>query len=618
MNVRRPDDPLEIEAEAVADSIVDPAVEPGPAPAQGVSSAVQPQSRTDSVTPSSDVSDPATASASGNPVASDGQRAGDVWQRMGSAFGADVGQARIHTDSHSDELARSLSARAFTTGRDVYFRAGEYQPQTETGSHLLAHELTHVVQQSGGALRQGGSDPSGTVQRYPEAVVVTKQSGAGIHKSNRKKVAAGTATELNVRSGGIFGTGIKVTVPVNTSIMVDYAMVSSDGAYILAQYTDESGTIWTGYINKANVQQLTGDEEESVSGGTIDLDFDEEEEFEEMESEGEDQLPEDVEADMLLAHQLLSGYLKSHTIGQHMKKTAKNREALQQEGMVKASEAESWAIGELKLGEKRAESAQQSELEIAETKKALLKKPKSELIELLIQLDPSEAVWKEAYEDKETGVYDLVNLIVNKQQREKEQSGDATGLQEEVYSDPEFWMFKGQQLLDVPMSKIAGGHKDGKTPIWCDQSTAIIIATLANNKQFTSPLEVIKQGDPKQHGHWYVLANRDPDASAPKWGDELEGNEFIIDIWGTLRLNEPDFDEDAQKWVWPHQYNSVVHRSDNPGLLNVYVGGEEAEDAIVVDPVEQDVDESEIQKRKEALEEAAQNKMTVMARVPGK
>ncbi len=54
---------------------------------------------------------------------------------------------RIHSDSRAADLARSISARAFTRGRDIVFGAGEYRPQSVEGGRLLAHELVHVVQQ---------------------------------------------------------------------------------------------------------------------------------------------------------------------------------------------------------------------------------------------------------------------------------------------------------------------------------------------------------------------------------------------------------------------------------------------------------------------------------------
>ncbi|WP_044499855.1 DUF4157 domain-containing protein [Nostoc sp. PCC 7107] len=72
-----------------------------------------------------------------------------IRQPMEQAFGADFSGVRIHSDSQSDQLNQSLQARAFTTGRDVFFRQGEYDPGSQGGQELLAHELTHVVQQNG-------------------------------------------------------------------------------------------------------------------------------------------------------------------------------------------------------------------------------------------------------------------------------------------------------------------------------------------------------------------------------------------------------------------------------------------------------------------------------------
>jgi hypothetical protein len=62
-------------------------------------------------------------------------------------FGHNFSDVRIHTDSRAAELARSVNARAFTLGQDVVFGSGEYAPQTHKGKRILAHELTHVVQQ---------------------------------------------------------------------------------------------------------------------------------------------------------------------------------------------------------------------------------------------------------------------------------------------------------------------------------------------------------------------------------------------------------------------------------------------------------------------------------------
>jgi hypothetical protein len=70
-------------------------------------------------------------------------------ERVGPALGDSFDDVRVHTDQSADALAKSVSARAFATGSDVFFAQGEYQPSTGSGESLLAHELSHVVQQRG-------------------------------------------------------------------------------------------------------------------------------------------------------------------------------------------------------------------------------------------------------------------------------------------------------------------------------------------------------------------------------------------------------------------------------------------------------------------------------------
>ncbi len=72
-----------------------------------------------------------------------------VRKAMEPSFGADFSGVRVHTDARSDSLNQAIQAKAFTTGSDIFFRGGAYSPSTAGGQHLLAHELTHVVQQGG-------------------------------------------------------------------------------------------------------------------------------------------------------------------------------------------------------------------------------------------------------------------------------------------------------------------------------------------------------------------------------------------------------------------------------------------------------------------------------------
>lgn len=86
--------------------------------------------------------------ASGTPLANGGQpMAGPLQQRFSSGFGRDLSPVRIHTHSQADEQARRLNARAFTYGQHIYFRQGQFQPDTRRGQWLLAHELAHTLQQ---------------------------------------------------------------------------------------------------------------------------------------------------------------------------------------------------------------------------------------------------------------------------------------------------------------------------------------------------------------------------------------------------------------------------------------------------------------------------------------
>ncbi|MEY2423100.1 MAG: hypothetical protein QOI95_3167 [Acidimicrobiaceae bacterium] len=89
----------------------------------------------------------------------DKQRGGGqkVPTEVRSAFGADsaaLDSVRVHTDVHADRLSQSLQAKAFTTGKDIFFRQGTYNPASSDGKELLAHELSHVVQQGGDVQRR--------------------------------------------------------------------------------------------------------------------------------------------------------------------------------------------------------------------------------------------------------------------------------------------------------------------------------------------------------------------------------------------------------------------------------------------------------------------------------
>jgi len=109
-----------------------------------------------------------------------------VQRKMESAFGADFGNVRVHTDAEADQLNHAVGALAFTTGSDIFFRTGFYEPTSSSGQELLAHELTHVVQQGGtrlqGKLALGAPDDAyeQEADRTAKSVVDTLGSSTSI------------------------------------------------------------------------------------------------------------------------------------------------------------------------------------------------------------------------------------------------------------------------------------------------------------------------------------------------------------------------------------------------------------------------------------------------------
>ncbi|CAL2106823.1 hypothetical protein T190115A13A_20103 [Tenacibaculum sp. 190524A02b] len=77
------------------------------------------------------------------------QMNGNTKNEMESGFGADFSNVKIHTDTNAEQMSSNIGAQAFTHGNDIYFNKGKYEPNSKKGKHLLAHELTHTIQQKG-------------------------------------------------------------------------------------------------------------------------------------------------------------------------------------------------------------------------------------------------------------------------------------------------------------------------------------------------------------------------------------------------------------------------------------------------------------------------------------
>ncbi len=149
------DDPLEAEADAMADQVIrmpensfiqrkcKHCEEEEKAQRKPLASFIQKKESSSSDTVVSDAVNNQIASTRGSGSAMDGSTRSFMESRMGTDFS----NVRIHTDSQSVALSSELNAQAFTVGHDVYFNSGKYSPESSDGKHLLAHELTHVIQQ---------------------------------------------------------------------------------------------------------------------------------------------------------------------------------------------------------------------------------------------------------------------------------------------------------------------------------------------------------------------------------------------------------------------------------------------------------------------------------------
>lgn len=106
-------------------------------------------------------------------VASGGQALDSITRALFEPqFNADFSDVRVHTGTQAGESARAVAAQAYTLGNDIVFEPGAYAPKTTAGSSLLAHELTHVLQQRGTAASNG---PGRLIQRAPK----TEKTGTG-------------------------------------------------------------------------------------------------------------------------------------------------------------------------------------------------------------------------------------------------------------------------------------------------------------------------------------------------------------------------------------------------------------------------------------------------------
>lgn len=169
----------------------------------------------------------------------------NVRSEMEHSFGVDFNGVNIHTDSEAIQMNRELGAQAFTHGRDVYFNSGKFSPEQSEGKHLLAHELTHVVQQRGQHIRRK-PDPGINLKasRFSgdanlEAVLDGKEilkkgsSGAAVKKIQLALIEAGFSLP-KFGADGLFGPETKAALE---AFQVSVGLIGDDKDGILGPDT---------------------------------------------------------------------------------------------------------------------------------------------------------------------------------------------------------------------------------------------------------------------------------------------------------------------------------------------------------------------------------------------
>ncbi len=129
---------------------------------------------------------------------------GNTKKEMESGFGTDFSNVKVHTDSNAVQMNKQLGSQAFANGNNVYFNEGKYNPNSQSGKHLLAHELTHTVQ-------QGASKPAVQAKMIPAETKPNPVKNPTVKNKTVQKPETETKTATDKKAE----TNNTKTVPAN-------------------------------------------------------------------------------------------------------------------------------------------------------------------------------------------------------------------------------------------------------------------------------------------------------------------------------------------------------------------------------------------------------------------
>jgi hypothetical protein len=270
MAVSSPSDPFEVEAEKVASDFVKRSYSPGsnsgggsdPTINRSTSSLIARRASGDGLESSgAGLETSAEAAQKISRATASGGRPldGATRSRFEDGLGADLSAVKVHTGVQSDTLCRSLSADAFSTGRDVFFSSGTFNPGTKSGDHLLAHELTHVVQQGAAptiarskAPASAGQAAEGSVFRLtvgrandPSEDLADEMADKAVASLHRSASRPGTIHRSAADPKDPLG-GTQVDDSIERSINSERGKGSSLGAREAQHFSNEYGTDLSG------------------------------------------------------------------------------------------------------------------------------------------------------------------------------------------------------------------------------------------------------------------------------------------------------------------------------------------------------------------------------------
>ncbi len=233
LNIGKPNDKYEVEADAVADQVTskketnnsDTFFSPAPVIQKKENTEIQTKEESENEIQEKPLSESITPAVQLK-AASDAPKVNpDIKQKihsskgggsslpentkteMESGFGTDLENVRIHNDSNAVQMNKELGSQAFASGNDIYFNEGKFNPDSQDGKHLLAHELTHTVQQGGNRAviqrKDEEKPPQDTKQQTPIPENQNPSTEEGTKKRDDAKTTmdnelSAVATEPNV------------------------------------------------------------------------------------------------------------------------------------------------------------------------------------------------------------------------------------------------------------------------------------------------------------------------------------------------------------------------------------------------------------------------------------